>query len=71
MKITSILSVVAGISAATFALGLVMGTFVVAAYTLISAASFALIIVSDYAPTPRGYAAGRLTANRELLPFAG
>ncbi len=72
MKLISFLSVAAALAAATFALGLVFGAFATVAYTLTAAASFALIVATDYAPRARGYAAGRLvtTTRRERLPLA-
>ena len=71
MKLISLLSVAAAL-AATFALGLTFGAFAVAVYTVTAAATFALIIASDYAPQKRGYAAGHHIANvrRERLPLA-
>lgn len=71
MKRTAILSV-ATVAAATFSLGLFSGTVAVAAYTLTAAASFALILTSDYSSRFRGYAAGSLAkaVSRERLPLA-
>jgi hypothetical protein len=74
MKLISLLSVTAALAAVTFALGLAFGAVATAAYTFAAAASFALIIASDYAPRKRGYAAGQLKpatrTARERLPLA-